>query len=252
METKAVAIPNWNDLVFDGRNKTYGAYVLRKLYLRRLVLGLGASVAMMAVLILMPQLFPAVKIVKPPLIEIKIKGLQPPPILERKPPQPRPAQQRQARRTDLPPLVVTVPVETLPVVDEPAHVDIPDNGQATMIVDQVEPVAPVIETPQVWTNAEVMPSYEGGVAGMMKYLGKKLRYPPSAQRIGAEGTVFVSFIVNGDGTVSDVVLVRGFNPDCDREAMRVIAAMPGWTGGKQHGNPVRVRMVLPIKFSLNT
>jgi protein TonB len=85
---------------------------------------------------------------------------------------------------------------------------------------------------------------------MMKFLQKKIRFPKSPQRQGISGTVFVRFIVNGDGSVSDVEVLKGVHPDYDKEAMRVISLLPSWKGGRHNGMPVRVRMVLPIKFNV--
>lgn len=85
---------------------------------------------------------------------------------------------------------------------------------------------------------------------MMKFIQKKMRYPSIARQQEIQGTVFVSFVVNGDGTISDVVVIRGIHPDCDKEAIRVVSLLPGWMGGKHNGNPVAVKMVLPITFSL--
>jgi TonB family protein len=68
--------------------------------------------------------------------------------------------------------------------------------------------------------------------------------------MGIEGTIYISFVVNGDGTVTHVSILRGIHPQCDAEAMRVVGLLPDWIGGKQAGMPVNVKMVLPIKFSL--
>jgi protein TonB len=68
--------------------------------------------------------------------------------------------------------------------------------------------------------------------------------------MGIEGIVYVSFLILGDGTVTDVKVLRGIHTDCDKEAVRVISKLPGWSGGKQGGIPVSVRMVLPVKFKL--
>jgi protein TonB len=105
--------------------------------------------------------------------------------------------------------------------------------------------------PQIVDIAQTMPSYEGGLEAMMKFIRKKIHYPRSARQLNSEGTVYVQFVVTGDGTVTDVRIMRGFHPDCDREAQRVVAMLPAWKGGSNNGRPVSVRMVLPIKFSLN-
>jgi periplasmic protein TonB len=251
METKAFVLPRWDDLVFEKRNKDYGAYVLRKLYMQRLILALGASTALMACMIVAPQLIPTVPLIPriPP--KITVIDLQPPPMVPTKPVPPPPAQQaalRQNQNTTI--RVVTEQVEPPEVIDAPVLQIEP----GTNVIGEPVAAAPaqvvVPEVPKFVIVAQVMPAYDGGTQGMLKYLGKKLRFPPAVERLKLEGTVFVSFIVNGDGSVSDVEVIKGFHPDADKEAMRVIASMPGWTGGRQNGNPVNVKMVLPIRFQL--
>ena len=82
------------------------------------------------------------------------------------------------------------------------------------------------------------------------YVGKKLKYPAQARRMGTEGKVFVQFVINKDGTISDVVAIKGIGAGCDEEAVRIIQASPAWTPGKQRGKAVKQRMVLPITFKL--
>ena len=84
----------------------------------------------------------------------------------------------------------------------------------------------------------------------MKFVKKHLRYPASARRQGIDGTVYVSFVVTGDGIVHKAKIVKGIHVDCDEEVIRVISMLNKWTGGKHNGQPVNVRMVLPIVFRL--
>jgi protein TonB len=98
--------------------------------------------------------------------------------------------------------------------------------------------------------AEVMPSYEGGLKAMMKFIQKDMKYPNHAKQIGTEGKVFVKFVVNYEGKVVNVEIIRGISEDCDKEAARVIAMMPNWKPGMQNKMPVSVRMILPINFKL--
>jgi protein TonB len=152
--------------------------------------------------------------------------------------------------------VVSAPVVDVPENNEPVvssaegattGTDIPLEGDATGMAD-IPVVVPV--EPKEVLIAEVMPVYEGGYAEMLRFLQSKLRYPARARRMGIEGTVYVQFVVNGDGTVRSVSVLRGISAACDEEAARVISMLPGWNGGRQNGNPVAVRMVLPVKFSL--
>jgi len=99
-------------------------------------------------------------------------------------------------------------------------------------------------------NPEVMPHYEGGISEMMKFLKSKLRYPIRASRRSIEGTVFISFVVDRNNNVTRVEVIKGIDPDCDKEAIRVISMMNAWTAGIQNKSPVSVKMVLPIKFAV--
>ncbi|MCU0435784.1 MAG: TonB family protein, partial [Bacteroidia bacterium] len=100
---------------------------------------------------------------------------------------------------------------------------------------------------------EEMPEFPGGNDSMMAYLKRSIRYPEFAREQGMQGTVYVNFIVNTDGTISQPKILKGINgaPDLDREAIRVIKAMPNWKPGKINGKPVRVSMNLPVKFRLD-
>ena len=105
-------------------------------------------------------------------------------------------------------------------------------------------------TGKVFYIVEQMPSFPGGLAELMKWLDSHVRYPTAAIRDGIQGRVFVSFIVEPDGSISNVKLVRSVDVNLDREALRVVSEMPNWTPGKQGGNKVRVRYSLPIAFRL--
>jgi protein TonB len=86
---------------------------------------------------------------------------------------------------------------------------------------------------------------------MYNFIRSKIHYPASARRMGLEGTVYVSFVIDRDGKVIKVEVIRGLSPDCDKEAARVIALLPGWNPGRQNDVPVMVRMTLPITFALD-
>ena len=95
-----------------------------------------------------------------------------------------------------------------------------------------------------------MPEYPGGIVEFMKWLQRTLRYPPTAQEQGIQGSVMVSFIVNADGTITDQKVVRGVNEDLDAEALRVISHMPKWKPGLDKGKPCRTLFAIPIVFKL--
>jgi len=105
-------------------------------------------------------------------------------------------------------------------------------------------------TNAVYEVVEIQPSPAGGMAGWNKYLSENLRYPPNAQRKGIEGTVIVAFVVNTDGTTTDIEILRSVGGGCDEEVIRIVKGSPKWTPGMQRGTPVRTRMRLPLRFML--
>jgi len=106
------------------------------------------------------------------------------------------------------------------------------------------------EEPEIFTIVEDMPSFPGGEAALFKYLGENIKYPAMAKDAGITGTVFVTFVVKENGTVSAVRVLRGIGGGCDEEAVRVVQAMPKWKPGKQRGKSVRVQYNLPLRFVL--
>jgi periplasmic protein TonB len=109
---------------------------------------------------------------------------------------------------------------------------------------------PEEEVDVIISIAETMPAFPGGYEAFYKFVGKNLKYPPQARRISVEGKVFVHFVVDKDGSLSDIKIVRGIGAGCDEEVLRIVGMSPKWNPGLQRGNPVRVRMMLPITFRL--
>ncbi|WP_315346488.1 energy transducer TonB [Segatella salivae] len=103
----------------------------------------------------------------------------------------------------------------------------------------------------VFDIVEVMPQYPGGQIAMLKYFMENIKYPEQAMKKGIQGRVAVSFIVEKDGSISNVKPVLSVHPLLDKEAVRVVKSMPKWSPGKQNGKPVRVRFNVPVMFKLN-
>ena len=103
---------------------------------------------------------------------------------------------------------------------------------------------------EIFTIVETNPGFPGGEAKMYQYLGKNMKYPPIARDNNIQGRVYVSFVVEKKGNITDVRVLRGIGGGCDEEAIRVVKSMPKWSPGKQRGKPVRVRFNLPIVFKL--
>lgn len=115
-------------------------------------------------------------------------------------------------------------------------------------------IAPVVEekedVDQIFLVVEESASPKGGMAAFYKYVSDKMKYPAQARRMGIEGKVFIEFVINRDGSITDVKVMKGIGAGCDEEAIRVVQSAPPWNPGKQRGKPVRQRYVVPIIFKL--
>ena len=123
------------------------------------------------------------------------------------------------------------------------------------VISGVDDWAEILEVTEpdengIFQVVEQLPEFPGGMAELMKYLQKNLRYPQICKEQGVQGRVILQFVVNTDSTITDVNVVKSVNPHLDQEAVRVVKAMPKWNPGKQRGEPVRVRFTLPVTFRL--
>lgn len=153
-----------------------------------------------------------------------------------------------------------------PKIQQPQIIEVPDEEEikeeikvefdAEITEDtKVEAITIVEEQPkenvdEIFLVVEESATPQGGMQAFYEYVGKKLKYPAQARRMGIEGKVFVEFVINRDGSIQDVKAIKGIGAGCDEEAVRVIQSAPSWKPGKQRGKPVRQRMVLPITFKL--
>lgn len=115
------------------------------------------------------------------------------------------------------------------------------------IVEEVEEV----EEEVIFTVVETSADFPGGTQARMKFLKDNLKYPQQARETGTQGTVYVTFVVEKDGSLTDVKILRDIGSGCGEEAMRVVKAMPKWTPAKQRGKTVRMQYVLPVRFTLS-
>jgi TonB family protein len=133
-----------------------------------------------------------------------------------------------------------------PIVETIAQVDKQKQEQKQLQQESTTTVA----DEDIFTVVEQMPVFPGGDEGRIKYLVENIKYPEAARKAGIEGTVFVTFVVEKDGSVSNARILRGIGGGCDEEALRVVSAMPTWKPGVQRGKPVRVQFNVPLKFNL--
>ena len=147
--------------------------------------------------------------------------------------------------------------EMLEIVEDDAEIEetiiasTDDTGPVVEIKDiNNVVVAPIEREDEVFMVAEHMPEFPGGMGELMKYLQKTIKYPSISQDNGVQGRVVVQFIVNTDGSIVDPVVVKSVDPYLDKEAIRVVKAMPKWKPGQQRGKAVRVKFTLPVQFRL--
>ena len=100
------------------------------------------------------------------------------------------------------------------------------------------------------THVEIMPEFPGGINELSRFLFENIKYPADAREEGTNGTVYVTFVIDSIGAISDIKILRGIGHGCDEEVIRVVKLMPNWIPGKQDGKPVPVQYNLPIKFNL--
>ncbi|MBX0334033.1 energy transducer TonB [Pontibacter sp. HSC-14F20] len=275
MEVSKLEKASLDDIVFEGRNRAYGAYLLRKIYNKHITIAATVAIALFFLFLSIPLITKMIKgdqeeaqVVDRIVTEVDLAP--PPPLDEATPPPPPPPP------PDLPPPPPPVRAQvkfTPPVVKRDAEVQeeekVPDQSEledvdiGTETVEGVkgapldlgdidgtsDVVAEVVEE-KPYTYVEQMPEFPGGESEMMKYLGKNIRYPAAAQRAGVEGLVVLSFVVSRTGEISEIEVVKSLGSGTDEEAVRVVKTMPKWSPGKQNGRSVPVRYTLPVRFAI--
>jgi len=151
------------------------------------------------------------------------------------------------------PKIIEVPDEE--EIMEEIEIDLDIEMTEEQVIDQPvfeELQLEVIEekADEIFTIVEQQPEPVGGFRAFYEYVGKNLKYPRSAQRSNIEGRVYIEFVVEKNGSITDIKTVKGIGGGCDEEASRIIGGSPNWKPGKQRGRPVRVKMVIPILFRL--
>ncbi|MEJ1240468.1 TonB family protein [Chryseolinea sp. T2] len=259
MKTGSNESRSWEDIIFENRNHEYGAYAVRKAYpsnvnrATTVTLGLAAAIAAYSFVATNKRYIPSMP-VDPPVIDlgsvveiIPIKKIEPP------------ATKIQQTRGELPPVATAEPVKEAVIPDEPQTFQPgSETGTDAQTVTGVPggEIQTVVEAPPVeivdpiFLNPEVGASYKGGLEAMARFVSRNLRYPAIARRMGIEGTVYIGFIVGKSGEILEATVIKGIHASCDAEALRVVNLMKDWSPGMQAGAPVKVRMVLPIKFTL--
>lgn len=270
---------DWLDVIFLNKNKGYGAYQLRMNSGRVTIISLIVASILFVTAFLMPrvmQLINGSEEVITPLKQTEITLVNPPAekiievvIPKQEAPAPAPVKSKRPMAKFAPPVVkpdVLVKNENPPTLAELA---VADPGPETLAGDiNAEIVVTPPSNATAGTGAlggtgtggdgiydavslEMMPMPEGGMAGFRKYLANNIKYPYMAMESGIQGTVLVNFVVEKDGSLTDVKVERRVGGGLDEEAVRVIKRSKKWTPGVQNGQAVRVRYSVPVKFALN-
>lgn len=267
---------DWVDLVFEGRNKAYGAYRLRKSTTKRNILAMVAVVILLVVafIILTVKNFVDEQRAKVAMTQVaELTNYD----------QPKKKAEVKQKKVEVEPERVVERVKssikfTAPVIKKDEEVkpdeelktqdelmstktaigsfDVKGNDDANGEILKAKEVIAEPEPPKheeenkVFDIVEQQPLFPGGHAALMKYLSENTKYPVVAQENGVQGRVTVQFVVEKDGSISDVHVLRGVDPSLDKEAVRVVKSMPRWTPGKQNGITVRVNYRVPVLFRL--
>ena len=267
---------DWTEMVFEGRNKEYGAYRLRKNAGKRNLYSL------ITIFIAALAIWGGISLVK--FVESRTKSVAQTSVAElsalNQPKKKAEVKQQQKVKLDQPEKVVERVKSsvkfTAPVIKKDNEVKPEDelktqdelmstktaigaldvkgnddaNGEVLKIKEAVAQPEPKPEVEKVFDVVEQMPSFPGGPSALMEWLSNNVKYPVVAQENGVQGRVVVSFVVERDGSITDVKVVRGVDPSLDKEASRVVRAMPRWIPGKQNGSAVRVKYNVPVAFRL--
>ncbi len=264
----------WLDLVFAGRNKEYGAYQLRlhngQTTLRALLLASVLVTGLIMTPYIYGRYFKEDIVVEPVtnddvfhITDVKL------PAKQEQPKEAAPQKQQEPKKVRTERFVKPVVVPVQQVVEDPpsttdlqnAQVGVTDvigedaGDRPNMIEDRIgQGGNGVAEEPvtgnEIFVGVEEQPSFPGGLAEFGKYLSKNINYPDMARANEISGKVIVSFVVEKNGDLSNIKVLRGIGGGCDEEAVRVLKKAPAWKAGKQNGQPVRVAYTVPIMFNL--
>lgn len=260
------------DIVFEGRNKAYGAYYLRKVYEKHVRNALIIGALAVIVGISAPLIYAKIKSSidaanKPTIVEVNLQDVKLPDDLPPPPPPPPPKEPPPPPKATIkyvPPVVKEDKdvVEEAKIVPPPPDMEVGTKDQKGSDVVAIQQVAqgeaepappPVVEEKkeeEVFQVVEQQAEFPDGQAALFKWLSQNIKYPAVARENNIQGKVILRFIVEKDGTVNGVSVLRGTNDLLDKEAVRVVKEMPKWKPGKQRGNAVRSYFTLPVVFKL--
>ena len=259
MKTNKNNIPSFDDLLFESRNREYGAYQLRKKYNAVVIGGIIFASVIFSAAVILPFILnpPSEHIISGGnrYVQVNMENLRPPEEIY-VPPTPPPPKSKNLQEIVryVPPVVVDTivpPEKSIASTDEilansnDNQPEVNNTGYGNELLSGDVGSG----NGDAFFLVEVMPSFRGGgLEKFREWIFKRTNYPQEAIEKKIKGTVFLSFVVERDGSVSNVNVVKGVNPLLDNEAVKVISESPKWTPGLQRGQPVRVRYLIPLNF----
>ncbi|MBK7741119.1 MAG: TonB family protein [Saprospiraceae bacterium] len=278
MKSEDILKADMLDIIFDGRNKEYGAYDLRRKYPKFLGRALIICILIVSAILgyaLLKERFAGI-FEKEVQVEANLADLEaPPPMEENEPPPPPetapPPPPERASVQYVPPVVKEVVAQEAEIATveelkdkDPGVKTVEGDPNAKVIIDTKADAAPglfessekkvvakVEDDNKIFTVVEQQPEFPGGIGAMYKWIGENLKYPSEARNNGLQGKVILQFTVEKDGSIANVKVVRdGVGGGAGDEAVRVVKKMPAWKTGKQNGKSVRVQYTLPVTFKL--
>ncbi len=258
MKKELKRVPGFDDIVFELRNREYGAYMLRKRYNRNIAISLLIAIVIMGASIITPFLSARAlenrqKIAQRQ-VEIKMENLdQPDETIAPPPPPPPPPAEVVQQVKYIPPVVVdsVKPEETVQLMTaDEAQTEVHNEEVIDMVGEVKEEVQEAEAEPEPFIVVEEMPVPPGGASGLLKYIAENIIYPQIARENNIQGKVIVRFCVTAKGGVDQVSVYKGVDPALDAEAIRVVKTLPAFNPGKQGGKPVPVWFTVPINFQI--
>lgn len=258
MVKEKITAPAFDDIVFEYRNKEYGAYRLRKKYNRNVVISLLIGILIIGTAIITPYLNAKAAESKAKKaerqVEIKMENLdQPAEQIAPPPPPPPPPQDVVQQARYVPPVVVdsVKPEEAAQLMSaDQAQVEVKDAEVVEEVQVAAEEVQEDVDAAEPFVVVEEMPMFPGGEVALLAYIAEHTQYPEVAKENNIQGKVIVRFCVTSKGGVDKVSILKGVDPELDKEAIRVVQTLPAFKPGKQGGKPVPVWYMVPINFTL--
>jgi len=257
MAAEFTRAPGFDDIVFENRNKEYGAYSIRKKYHKTLLTGIIIGIVVLTAVIITPYFRASAQQKSAKQKEREVVAVmenldQPEELQIEAPPPPPPEETQQQIKYVAPEVVDSLkPEEEVQLMTMDETVETVQDEEVVEVVEVEEEEIEEYKPPaEIFVIVEEMPEYPGGTEALFKYIYDNIQYPQIALDNDIEGNVYVKFCVTYKGKVEQISVIRGVHPSLDAEAIRLISTLPDWKPGRQAGNPVNVWYQFRIQFQL--